>query len=90
VSSDDAKVTMYSTSWCGSCVAAKNLLIKRGIPYREINLDDEPGFRAKLLELTGRFTVPQIFIGEDAIGGFDDLRVLDRTGRLADLIEQAA
>jgi glutaredoxin 3 len=71
-------------------VAAKRLLEARSIAYTEINLDDEPGFRAKLVELTGRFTVPQIFIGEQSIGGFDQLRELDRTGRLADLVGQAA
>lgn len=90
VSSDNTKVTVYSTNWCGSCVAAKNLLTKRGIGYTEINLDDDPSFRATLMDRTGRFTVPQIFIGEQHIGGFDDLRALDQTGRLAELVEQAA
>lgn len=90
MNSDTPSVTVYSTSWCGSCVAAKRLLDARAIPYREVNLDDEPGFRAKLLDMTGRFTVPQIFIGEQSIGGFDQLRELDRSGRLAELVEQAA
>lgn len=85
----DPMVTVYSTNWCGSCVAAKNLLAKRGIPFQEINLDDDPGFRQKLMDLTGRFTVPQIFVGEQHIGGFDDLRRLDQNGRLAELVEAA-
>jgi glutaredoxin 3 len=90
VSSDNPKVTVYSTTWCGSCVAAKKLLSKRGIDYVDINLDDDPSFRAKLMDLTGRFTVPQIFVGERHVGGFDDLRVLDQSGQLAELVEQAA
>ena len=85
----DPMVTVYSTNWCGACVGAKALLTKRGIPYREINLDDDPGFRQKLMDLTGRFTVPQIFVGEQHIGGFDDLRALDQSGRLAELVEAA-
>jgi glutaredoxin 3 len=90
VNSDTPSVKVYSTSWCGSCVAAKRLLDARAIPYTEVNLDDDPAFRAKLIELTGRFTVPQIFIGDNPIGGFDQLRELDRSGRLAELVEQVA
>ncbi len=85
----DPMVTVYSTNWCGACVGAKALLTKRGIPFREINLDDDPSFRQKLMDLTGRFTVPQIFVGEQHIGGFDDLRKLDQNGRLAELVEAA-
>jgi len=73
---------MYTTAWCGYCHRAKELLENRGLDYEEISLDGDPAFRGTLLELTGRWTVPQIFIDEDAIGGYSELRELDRTGGL--------
>ena len=79
-------ITVYTTNWCGYCERAKALLKARGLEYAEVNLDDEPGFRAKLLELSGRMTVPQIFIGDRPIGGFTELRELDRSGKLAELL----
>jgi glutaredoxin 3 len=78
-----ARVTMYSTRWCGYCVRAKVLLETRGIEYEEISLDDDPGFRQKLFDLTGRWTVPQILIDGRPIGGYTELWRLDRDGRLA-------
>lgn len=79
-------VTVYSTTWCPYCDRAKKLLDQRGIAYKSINLDDEPSFRSQLVELTGRSTVPQIFIGTAPIGGFTELRALDRSGKLAELV----
>jgi glutaredoxin 3 len=76
------KVTVYRTGWCPYCDAAKSLLEARGIPFSEVNLDDDPGFRQRLFALTGRSTVPQIEIDGEFIGGFTELRVLDRTGGL--------
>ena len=76
-------ITVYTTNWCGYCERAKALLRARGYPFVEVNLDDEPGFRGKLLELTGRMTVPQILIGDRPIGGFTELREPDRSGGLA-------
>jgi glutaredoxin 3 len=84
-----AEITVYSTTWCGYCDRAKSLLKARGMEYTNINLDDDPAFRSKLLELTGRMTVPQIFIGEQLVGGFMELRELDRQGKLAELVEAA-
>ncbi len=75
---------MYSTRWCGYCVRAKALLRSRGLPFEEILLDDEPAFREKLYELTGGWTVPQITIGDEVIGGYTELWRLDRSGRLAE------
>ena len=75
---------MYSTRWCGYCVRAKTLLESRGIEYEEIWLDDDPGFRQKLFELTGGWTVPQILIDGRPIGGYTELWRLDRDGRLDD------
>jgi glutaredoxin 3 len=80
------QVTLYTTDGCPRCVSAKALLKKRGIEYTEINLARDPDGRAKLRERTGMLTFPQIVIGDETIGGFDDLVVADRAGRLADLM----
>jgi glutaredoxin 3 len=77
-----ARVRVYSTRWCGYCVRAKTLLESRGIEYEEISLDDDPGFRQKLFDLTGGWTVPQILIDGRPIGGYTELWRLDREGRL--------
>jgi glutaredoxin 3 len=79
-----ARVRVYSTRWCGYCVRAKTLLESRGIEYDEISLDDDPGFRQKLFDLTGGCTVPQILIDGRPIGGYTELWRLDREGRLDD------
>ncbi len=76
---------MYSTRWCGYCVRAKALLESRGLPFEEIMLDDDPLFRQKLFELTGGWTVPQILIDEEAIGGYTELWALDKRGLLDEL-----
>ena len=76
---------MYTTRWCGYCVRAKTLLDSRGLEYEEINLDGDPGFRQRLLELTGGWTVPQIVIDGEPIGGFAELMELDRAGGLTEL-----
>ena len=76
-------VTIYTTSRCGYCVAAKNLLRRRGIPYEEIDVTGNAEKRTWLAQATGRRTVPQIFIRGEAIGGYDDLAALDREGKLA-------
>ena len=73
---------MYTTRWCGYCVRAKTLLESRGLEFEEIQVDDDPGFRRRLLDLTGGWTVPQIMIGDDVIGGYTELWRLDRSGQL--------
>ena len=73
---------MYTTRWCGYCVRAKALLEGRGLAYEEIRMDDDPSFRAKLLERTGRWTVPQILIDGNPIGGYTELWRRDRSGAL--------
>jgi glutaredoxin 3 len=77
---------MYTTQWCGYCVRAKALLDSKGLDYEEIHLDDDPEFRAKLLDLTGGWTVPQILIDGRPIGGYTELWRLDREGRLDELL----
>jgi len=74
---------MYTTHWCGYCVRAKALLDGRGVPYEEISLDDDPAFRQHLFELTGNWTVPQILIDDEPVGGYTELWRLDRSGELA-------
>ena len=76
---------MYTTAWCGYCVRAKALLDDRGLDYEEIRMDDDPAFRAKLLDLTGHWTVPQILIDDRPIGGYVELLALDRSGQLEQL-----
>jgi len=76
---------MYTTEWCGYCTRAKVLLEDRGISYEEIRMDGDLEFRRKLLDLTGRWTVPQILIDGQPIGGFMELWQLDRDGRLEQL-----
>ena len=76
-------VRVYSTQVCPYCVRAKMLLKDRNIAFEEIDVTGDHDKRDWLVETTGRRTVPQIFIGDEAIGGFDDLRALDQTGELA-------
>jgi len=82
-----ADVTVYTTRICPYCVAAKRLLAARGVPFEEIDVTGDDAKRAWLLEATGRRTVPQIFIRGEAIGGYDDLAALDRSGRLAQMLK---
>ena len=79
-------VTMYTTDACPFCMRAKALLAKRGIEYEEINLARDPDGRAELVTRTGMFTFPQILIGDESIGGFNELLAADRAGRLSELI----
>ena len=79
-------IVMYSTGWCPYCVRARALLERKGLPFREIKLDENPADRdAMLARSGGRRTVPQIFIGDHHVGGFDDLYALDKAGKLDEL-----
>lgn len=79
-----AKVVMYSTAVCPYCQRAEMLLKQRGVTEIEkIRIDLDPAQRDAMMQKTGRRTVPQIFIGERHVGGFDDLAALDRQGALA-------
>jgi glutaredoxin 3 len=80
------RILMYTTDWCAFCVRAKALLDSKGVDYREVDLDGDPAFRAKLLDLTGNWTVPQILVDGRPIGGYAELRRLDRDGRLDELL----
>ena len=76
------RIRVYSTRWCGYCVRAKALLDAKRLDYEEVLLDEVPDFRVKLHDLTGGWTVPQIVIDDEPIGGYTELWRLDREGRL--------
>lgn len=83
-------VRMYTTQVCPFCVQAKALLKQRGVlAIDEVRIDLDPTQREQMIALTGRRTVPQIFIGETHVGGCDDLIALDRKGGLAPLLQGA-
>ena len=82
------QVTIYSKETCPYCTMAKNLLKQKGvIEINEIRIDLDPAQKDKMIELTGRITVPQIFIGETHVGGFDDLTKLNHSGKLDELLQ---
>ncbi|MDN3987337.1 glutaredoxin 3 [Zwartia vadi] len=81
------KVVMYTTGYCPFCTRAEMLLNQRGVTEIEkIRIDEDTAQRAIMMERTGRRTVPQIYIGETHVGGFDDLSALDREGKLVPLL----
>lgn len=82
-----AEVTMYSTGMCPFCQMAERLLRSKGVSaIAKIRVDLEPERRREMMEKTGRRTVPQIYIGDTHVGGFEDLAALDRAGRLDELL----
>lgn len=82
-----AHVKIYSSDYCPYCARAKSLLQQRGVTdYEEIVVDGKPEVRARMTALTGRTSVPQIFIGATHVGGCDDLHALDRQGGLEPLL----
>jgi glutaredoxin 3 len=80
-------VVVYLAGWCPYCERARSLLSKKGIQFREIDVDDDPQLREEMIARSGRRTVPQIFIGEKHVGGCDDLLALDGRGELDRLIQ---
>lgn len=80
-------VELYTTPICGYCAAAKRLLKQKGVSYSEINVMQSPERREEMIQrANGGRTVPQIFIGDQHIGGFDDMNALDRAGKLDPLL----
>lgn len=83
-------VKMYTTAFCPYCVQAKRILLSKGVEnIDEIRVDSQPQERARMMEITGRRTVPQIFIGTTHVGGCDDLMALDGRGGLLPLLNAA-
>jgi glutaredoxin 3 len=80
-------VVVYLAGWCPYCQRARGLLAKKGVQFREIDVDDDPQLREEMIARSGRRTVPQIFIGEKHVGGCDDLLALDERGELDRLLQ---
>lgn len=82
-----AKVLMYSTAVCPYCIRAEQLLHRKGVTEIEkVRVDLQPELRVVMIERTGRRTVPQIYIDDEHVGGYDDLAALDRAGKLTPLL----
>jgi glutaredoxin 3 len=81
------QIIIYTARLCPYCTMAKKLLERKGAAYTEINVDSEPGLRQEMMEKTGRRTVPQIYIGDLHVGGFDDLQALESKKQLDPLLQ---
>jgi glutaredoxin 3 len=85
-----AAVTVYTTDPCSFCVRVKQLLDARGVEFDEINLAKDPDGRAELLQKTGMMSFPQVIIGGQLVGGFQETLAADQSGRLAEMLKAAA
>ncbi|MDH5620841.1 MAG: glutaredoxin 3 [Gammaproteobacteria bacterium] len=83
---DNTKVTVYGTRTCAHCAAARMLLTRKGVRYEDVVVTDDDGKRMEMQERSGRRSVPQIFVGDTPIGGFDELCALDESGELDKLL----
>jgi len=81
-------ITMYSTRFCPYCVRARMLLEGKGVEFTDIGVDARPELRREMMQKSGRRTVPQIWIGERHVGGYDELARLEQMGELEDLLKQ--
>jgi glutaredoxin 3 len=82
-------ITMYTSAMCGYCVAAKNFLKSRGLQWDEVRVDLDPAERERMMARSRRTSVPQIFIGDTHVGGYDDMMALHRAGKLEPLLAEA-
>ena len=83
-------VTMYTTRLCPYCMAARSLLKHKGVDYTDIAVDGKPELRERMVELSGQHTVPQIWVGDEHVGGYTDLEALERRGEFDQLLAKAA
>ena len=81
---------MYSTRFCPFCLQARFLLDSKSVEYADIGVDARPELRREMIEKSGRRTVPQIWIGEHHVGGYDDLARLEQLGQLDELLKEVA
>jgi len=79
-------ITIYTSAMCGYCVAAKNFLRSRGLGWHEIRVDADPAERERMIARARRTSVPQIFVGETHVGGYDDMMALHRAGKFESLL----
>ncbi|MCF6226717.1 MAG: glutaredoxin 3 [Xanthomonadales bacterium] len=77
-----AEIEMYTKGFCPYCIAAKCLLKKKSLAFKEVPIDRNPGLRAEMIERSGGNTVPQIFINGDSIGGYSEMSSLEQSGQL--------
>jgi glutaredoxin 3 len=84
-----AAVVIYSTPWCPYCIRAKRLLGEKGVSFTDIDISADPALRQEMIQRSGRHTVPQIWIGEQHVGGCDDLFALERQRKLDELLAKA-
>jgi glutaredoxin 3 len=85
-----APVTVYTSSFCGYCMRVLDLLERRRIEYTEISVEDSPGLRDELVAMSGRRSLPQIYLGERYLGGAEELAAMDRSGELERLLAEGA
>ncbi|MCX2979833.1 glutaredoxin 3 [Halieaceae bacterium IMCC14734] len=83
-------VTMYTTRYCPYCIRARQLLDSKGVVYEDLVVDANPELRQTMMAASGQRTVPQIWVGETHVGGFDDLYLLERQGELDTLLHSAS
>ena len=81
-------VTVYTTTFCGPCLRVKALLERQGVAFTEVNAEDHPGLREKLLEKSGRRTLPQVYVGERFVGGADEIMALHQRGELLQQLQE--
>jgi len=82
-------IEIYTKGYCPYCTMAKQMLKKKQVEYKEIAIDGDAQLREKMMQRAGRHTVPQIFINDQHVGGYDDLAALDRAGQLDDMLAVA-
>ena len=80
------KIEIYASMWCGYCARAKALLTRKGVSFIEHDVDTAPALRREMVERGGGYTVPQIFVDDQPIGGCDDIHALDAAGKLDGLL----
>jgi glutaredoxin 3 len=83
-------ITLYTSATCGYCTAAKNFLKSRGLAWHEVRIDLDPAERERMIARARRTSVPQIFIGQTHVGGYDDMMALHRAGKLEPLLAAEA
>jgi glutaredoxin 3 len=83
-------ILLYTTGWCPYCERAKALLNRKGLSFREVDVETDPSVREEMMVRSGRRSVPQIFVGDTHVGGFEELYALDRAGKLEQLVNGAS
>lgn len=84
----DTGIVMYSSGWCGYCQRARALLERKGLAFREIDVEQDAALRAEMIARSGKRSLPQIFIGSRHVGGFEELYALEREGGLDQSLRQ--